>query len=173
MKNTLPQGTCGAVALDEDGVVCAATSTGGLTNKLTGRIGDTPVIGAGFWAEEFEEEGDPAVALRQPGPAITLSESLRGLMADCLPTPFAYAPVPSAAMRPAFTTVRSIAGSGTGNGDSFMRISALRTVGALARFGGLPGAVATTRVSGPSGELQRSAESRWGKTGEERAVSLA
>ncbi|KAG8423434.1 hypothetical protein J3458_000333 [Metarhizium acridum] len=53
----LPQGTCGAVALDEDGIVCAATSTGGMTNKLTGRIGDTPVVGAGFWAEEWEQSG--------------------------------------------------------------------------------------------------------------------
>jgi L-asparaginase len=35
----LPQGTCGAVALDAEGVICAATSTGGMTNKLTRRIG--------------------------------------------------------------------------------------------------------------------------------------
>jgi L-asparaginase len=51
----VPQGTCGAVALDRDGVIAVATSTGGMTNKLTGRIGDTPSIGAGFWAEEVSD----------------------------------------------------------------------------------------------------------------------
>lgn len=44
-------GTVGAVALDAAGNVAAATSTGGLTNKRPGRIGDTPVIGAGTYAE--------------------------------------------------------------------------------------------------------------------------
>jgi beta-aspartyl-peptidase (threonine type) len=43
-------GTVGAVALDRDGNLAAATSTGGNTNKLPGRIGDTPVIGAGTYA---------------------------------------------------------------------------------------------------------------------------
>ncbi|OBT86499.1 hypothetical protein VE02_04947 [Pseudogymnoascus sp. 03VT05] len=51
------QGTCGAVALDAEGVVCAATSTGGMTNKLAGRVGDTPTLGAGFWAEEGRDQG--------------------------------------------------------------------------------------------------------------------
>ena len=43
-------GTVGAVAMDKDGNLAAATSTGGTTNKLPGRIGDTPVIGAGTYA---------------------------------------------------------------------------------------------------------------------------
>jgi beta-aspartyl-peptidase (threonine type) len=43
-------GTVGAVALDKDGNLAAATSTGGMTNKMPGRIGDTPVIGAGTYA---------------------------------------------------------------------------------------------------------------------------
>jgi beta-aspartyl-peptidase (threonine type) len=43
-------GTVGAVALDRDGNLAAATSTGGTTNKMPGRIGDTPVIGAGTYA---------------------------------------------------------------------------------------------------------------------------
>jgi len=43
-------GTVGAVALDKEGNLAAATSTGGMTNKLPGRIGDTPVIGAGTYA---------------------------------------------------------------------------------------------------------------------------
>jgi beta-aspartyl-peptidase (threonine type) len=44
-------GTVGAVALDTAGRLAAATSTGGLTNKRYGRVGDTPVIGAGTWAD--------------------------------------------------------------------------------------------------------------------------
>ncbi len=44
-------GTVGAVALDAEGHLAAATSTGGLTNKAAGRVGDTPIIGAGTYAE--------------------------------------------------------------------------------------------------------------------------
>lgn len=44
-------GTVGAVAVDTDGNVAAATSTGGLTGKRWGRIGDSPVIGAGNYAD--------------------------------------------------------------------------------------------------------------------------
>jgi beta-aspartyl-peptidase (threonine type) len=43
-------GTVGAVALDHNGNLAAATSTGGMTNKHGGRVGDTPVIGAGTYA---------------------------------------------------------------------------------------------------------------------------
>ena len=43
--------TVGAVALDVHGNLAAATSTGGLTNKRSGRIGDVPVIGAGTYAD--------------------------------------------------------------------------------------------------------------------------
>jgi beta-aspartyl-peptidase (threonine type) len=43
-------GTVGAVALDRDGNLAAATSTGGLTNKRPGRVGDSPLIGAGTYA---------------------------------------------------------------------------------------------------------------------------
>ena len=45
-------GTVGAVARDANGHVAAATSTGGITGKKWGRIGDTPVIGAGTWADD-------------------------------------------------------------------------------------------------------------------------
>jgi L-asparaginase / beta-aspartyl-peptidase len=45
-------GTVGAVALDAQGRIAAATSTGGMTNKRWNRIGDAPVIGAGTWADE-------------------------------------------------------------------------------------------------------------------------
>jgi beta-aspartyl-peptidase (threonine type) len=44
-------GTVGAVAIDLDGNLAAATSTGGMTNKKSGRVGDTPIIGAGTYAE--------------------------------------------------------------------------------------------------------------------------
>jgi len=44
-------GTVGAVALDSRGNLAAGTSTGGLTNKRYGRIGDSPIIGAGTWAD--------------------------------------------------------------------------------------------------------------------------
>lgn len=43
-------GTVGAVALDARGRLAAATSTGGMTNKCRGRVGDSPVIGAGTYA---------------------------------------------------------------------------------------------------------------------------
>ena len=44
-------GTVGVVALDESGSLAAGTSTGGLTNKRFGRIGDSPIIGAGTYAD--------------------------------------------------------------------------------------------------------------------------
>ena len=57
-QNTLPEsyeidqkfGTVGAVALDKKGNIAAGTSTGGMTNKKYGRIGDAPIIGAGTYA---------------------------------------------------------------------------------------------------------------------------
>jgi len=45
-------GTVGAVALDKTGGLAAATSTGGTFGKLHGRIGDTPLIGPGTWADD-------------------------------------------------------------------------------------------------------------------------
>src|SRR5438034_7931135 len=54
-------GTVGAVALDQDGNLAAATSTGGTTNKRPGRVGDSPVIGAGTYAN------DPTCAVSATG----------------------------------------------------------------------------------------------------------
>ncbi len=48
----LKYGTVGAVALDQAGHVAAGTSTGGLTGKRWGRIGDSPIIGAGCYADD-------------------------------------------------------------------------------------------------------------------------
>ncbi|CAK7198245.1 hypothetical protein SEUCBS139899_000904 [Sporothrix eucalyptigena] len=170
----LPQGTCGAVALDAEGVVCCATSTGGLTNKVTGRVGDTPVVGAGSWAGTWAEEGDPTAAIARaaqgtpsPRPIVELSRALYNLMADCLPIPspipHIYSQLPAT---PSTTTTRSIGLSGTGNGDSFLRISAAHTVAAMAQYKPLSSADALSAVAGPGGVLQTSAGSRWGLAGE-------
>ena len=50
-NNDYKYGTVGAVALDKKGNLAAATSTGGMTNKKFGRIGDAPIIGAGTYAD--------------------------------------------------------------------------------------------------------------------------
>ncbi|WP_120077666.1 isoaspartyl peptidase/L-asparaginase family protein [Aurantiacibacter odishensis] len=47
----LAHGTVGAVALDRNGALAAATSTGGLLGKRAGRVGDTPITGIGNWAD--------------------------------------------------------------------------------------------------------------------------
>ncbi|MDJ0919939.1 MAG: isoaspartyl peptidase/L-asparaginase [Henriciella sp.] len=48
----LAHGTVGAVAMDQQGRLAAATSTGGLFGKRAGRVGDTPLIGIGNWADQ-------------------------------------------------------------------------------------------------------------------------
>ncbi len=50
---TKPVGTVGAVACDQNGHLAAATSTGGMTNKKFGRVGDTPIIGSGNYADDL------------------------------------------------------------------------------------------------------------------------
>ncbi|KXJ88397.1 nucleophile aminohydrolase [Microdochium bolleyi] len=195
----LPQGTCGVVAMDEDGTICVATSTGGMTNKLTGRIGDTPSVGAGFWAEEWNDENngyhsqqastalpasladwsvnDVRQALGRQTGVTELSSSLRSMLVSCLPTviplSMQYQPIPSSGTAQQhhhhhrdLKTTRAAALSGTGNGDSFLRIAAVRTVASIARWGGHSTASALRQVAGPGGDLQKSAQDRWGKTGE-------
>jgi beta-aspartyl-peptidase (threonine type) len=51
LRGANKMGTVGAVARDKHGHLAAATSTGGMTNKQFGRVGDSPVIGAGTWAD--------------------------------------------------------------------------------------------------------------------------
>jgi beta-aspartyl-peptidase (threonine type) len=58
--------TVGAVALDRSGHLAAAASTGGMANKLPGRVGDSPIIGAGTWAAD----GRCAVSATGPGELI-------------------------------------------------------------------------------------------------------
>ena len=51
--DALGHGTVGAVALDREGRLAAATSTGGLFGKRPGRVGDTPLPGSGTWADDL------------------------------------------------------------------------------------------------------------------------
>ncbi len=48
-----PHGTVGAVAMDRDGHIAAGTSTGGTPNKVQGRVGDSPLIGCGCYADDL------------------------------------------------------------------------------------------------------------------------
>lgn len=52
-RHTDTHGTVGAVALDASGGLAAATSTGGIHNKYPGRVGDSPLVGCGFYADEY------------------------------------------------------------------------------------------------------------------------
>jgi beta-aspartyl-peptidase (threonine type) len=75
----LPTGTVGAVALDARGCISAVTSTGGRTNKLVGRIGDTPHMGSGFWAEQWSMRGFwRRVASKMKGRSIKRSVGVSG-----------------------------------------------------------------------------------------------
>ena len=211
------QGTVGAVCMDSWGNLAVATSTGGLTNKKVGRIGDTPTIGSGFWAESWNEddtqqtEAVPPTSTNQvDGRTLTLPDRLSraidagfgDILKDCLPTlsdldhgspdflppnprtehppPIQEQPVPVQQMTPSnpipddgchFSppSRRAVAMSGTGNGDSFLRTSAVRTTAAMCRFGSyalnpVTLAKAVAMVAGPGGEIQRSAGERWQKT---------
>jgi beta-aspartyl-peptidase (threonine type) len=76
---TAAKGTVGAVALDGDGHLAAATSTGGMKGQLPGRVGDSPVIGAGTYAED----GVCAVSATGDGELIvraTLAAEIAALM---------------------------------------------------------------------------------------------
>ncbi|KIW35287.1 uncharacterized protein PV07_01990 [Cladophialophora immunda] len=203
------QGTVGAVCLDSWGNLAVATSTGGLTNKKAGRIGDTPTIGAGFWAEAWEEDSLHLPQVRQKsssrrasglGKLPVLDQILshaNDSLGACLnrseatqtydplnedpptyttsistyqsyPPPHVRHPYSSSG-QPIRKRRRAVAMSGTGNGDSFLRLNAVRTVAAHCRLSGPPSvslADAVKLVTGPGGELQRSAGDRWGRTGE-------
>lgn len=157
----LPQGTVGCVAMDRYGHLCVATSTGGTTNKLPGRIGDTPTLGAGFWAEEWPV---PASVPPPPPPPIAaspLATGLRWLLPECLPAPPKCLPAPPADAKQPQT--RAVALSGTGSGDYFLRLAAAHSIAARCRFGGRPLAAAVRDVVGRGGEMQRAAEAagRW------------
>ena len=171
-KEYLPQGTVGAIVLDSVGTLCVATSTGGLTNKLPGRVGDTPTLGAGFWAQEWH-----IPSLKSP-PLLPSIGSLASVVTSCLPVLSSYTSLPgsptSASDDQPHSHTRAVAMSGTGNGDSFLRLSAVHAAASMARFASSHRSQAATvslqdavsAVAGPNGMLQQSAEDRWLKTGE-------
>lgn len=181
-EDYLPQGTVGAVVLDRFGTICVATSTGGMTNKLPGRIGDTPTIGAGFWAESWH--GDGAVMFSDSdssqGALSPLGKLIQGhwvaVLRDWLPE--WMLPSPTTTYLPLSNTdvkeakqkgpLRAVGMSGTGNGDSYLKLCCARTVAAMTRFSSPSPSLqaALTKMAGPGGLLQESAEDRWGKTGE-------
>lgn len=178
---SMSQGTVGCVCLDQWGNLATATSTGGMTNKWPGRIGDTPTLGAGFWAESWETsqgQSRPAGNECQEGSVVSFANDVRSLLGDCLLRGFrssgqaAYQSEKQPQSQPLVYPGASSAGrraaavSGTGNGDSFLRIAAARTACAMLRFSSCSLAEAVSAVAGPRGELQRSAGRRWGKTGE-------
>jgi len=96
------QGTVGAVACDAAGRLAAATSTGGTTGKLPGRIGDSPIIGAGTWA-------DASCAISATG----LGEAfLRTAFAHALASRIASGMAVEEAARQALALVRASGGNG-------------------------------------------------------------
>lgn len=182
-KHYIPLGTVGAVVLDSFGTICVATSTGGLTNKVPGRIGDTPTIGAGFWAEEWVEGAlAPRFEMlyqpsRRPSPPERISRGdVRSFVDQCLPDECLPAlSSPSAPSSPhiyetkdekPYAIRHAVGMSGSGNGDTFLRMAAARTVAAKSRFMSTPLADAVTWMSGPGGEMQKSAGDRWGRVHE-------
>ncbi|MGE0356393.1 MAG: isoaspartyl peptidase/L-asparaginase family protein [Burkholderiales bacterium] len=97
-------GTVGAVALDQAGNLAAATSTGGLTNKRFGRVGDSPLVGAGTWAEN----GVVAVSATGTGEMF-----IRGATAHDVAALVKYKGLgPQAAADEALAKVRAIGGRG-------------------------------------------------------------
>lgn len=161
LQEYLPQGTVGCVALDIYGTLCVATSTGGLTNKIPGRIGDTPTLGAGFWAEEWE-----VLVPRTPVD--------RSWASWLFGTWFPWAPIETgdhggekqpllfSSAEQGQRETRAVALSGTGNGDYFLRLAAAHSVAARCRFGGMDLQSATEEMIGVGGEMQRAAGGRWG-----------
>ncbi|KAJ6256202.1 L-asparaginase [Drechslerella dactyloides] len=145
VEEYLPKGTVGCVVLDSSGVIAAATSTGGRTNKVPGRIGDTPTAGAGFWAEEWEVEPT------SPSRVTNTVESLRQQITACWPV--------ATTSRPA-KTHRAVGLSGTGNGDFFLRLSVCHNIAARCRFGGKSLRAAAKEVCGPGGEIDKAGAGR-------------
>jgi beta-aspartyl-peptidase (threonine type) len=76
LDSGLAHGTVGAVALDRQGRLAAATSTGGLFGKRAGRVGDTPITGIGNWADD-----DIAVSCTGIGEAFIYAGGARDIAA--------------------------------------------------------------------------------------------
>ena len=78
----LPMDTVGAVALDKSGNIAAATSTGGTARKLVGRVGDSPICGAGAYADN-ELGGASATGWGESIMKILLSKTAVDLFGHC------------------------------------------------------------------------------------------
>jgi len=76
LDSGLAHGTVGAVAMDQQGRFAAATSTGGLLGKRSGRVGDTPITGIGNWAD-----GDLAISCTGIGEAFIYAGGARDIAA--------------------------------------------------------------------------------------------
>ncbi|KAI9726806.1 MAG: hypothetical protein M1828_000662 [Chrysothrix sp. TS-e1954] len=214
-KEYLPQGTVGCVVLDREGNIAVATSTGGVTNKLPGRVGDTPSFGCGFWAEEWlAEPEDTTLRLIAPpktSPWESMMDNVSRVVGELDPFGFTESCLPST--RPGQQPYkrlmhdedddpdhdkslekRALGISGTGNGDSFLKLCAAHTASSLVRFASSPSpfppmhpstlpisssprsstlpptqptlASALNWMAGPGGQLQQSARDRWNRTGE-------
>ncbi len=128
-------GTVGAVALDKDGNLAAGTSTGGMTNKRYGRIGDSPVIGAGTYANnksvavsatgsgEYKYGTVGAVALDKDGNLAAGTST--GGMTNKRYGRIGDSPVIGAGT---YANNKSVAVSATGSGEMFIRTSAAYNV---------------------------------------------
>lgn len=101
----LKMGTVGAVARDRHGHLAAATSTGGMTNKRPGRVGDTPLVGAGVWAAD----GHCAVSTTGTG-----EHFIRGCVAHDVHARMAYSAqaLAAAAQAAVHDTLAPLGGSG-------------------------------------------------------------
>ena len=105
LDETRKMGTVGAVALDRHGNLAAATSTGGMTNKLPGRVGDSPLPGAGCYAN------NASVAVSCTG---TGEVFIRALAAYDIAALMEYAELslPQAAERVVMEKIPALGGSG-------------------------------------------------------------
>ncbi|SNX87714.1 related to asparaginase 2 [Melanopsichium pennsylvanicum] len=131
LKDFLPQGTVGAVALDSSGHLSVATSTGGKTNKFPGRIGDTPSVGSGFLADSWS--------------ASTTSSNPR-FYKHIRSSGFFYLLRKIFNPRGSKTLLKGghgeieqgIAISGTGDGDFFLRTNFASSIAHRIRYGNMP-----------------------------------
>ncbi|KAI4095874.1 MAG: hypothetical protein L6R37_007026, partial [Teloschistes peruensis] len=157
-----PQGTVGCAVMDWEGNLAVATSTGGLTNKISGRIGDTPTLGAGFWAEEWMDDSSLPSSSELPSPGLSHSSSkpsspeslLSSFFTSCIP----FLPTPQIKYTPLFPSSYSsshyppparchlTALSGTGNGDFFLRFQTCTRIISLTHLHSLPLSLSSRKV---------------------------
>jgi beta-aspartyl-peptidase (threonine type) len=103
-RERLLHGTVGAVARDRDGRLAAATSTGGISGKRSGRVGDSPIPGAGTWA-------DRACAISATGDGEAI---LRVALGKTIAARIAAGAAARVAVRAALAELRAVTGGGAG-----------------------------------------------------------